>query len=95
MSKRGINSAVSYRVVNGKVKTVKGTVRYQVTDGGENRDVKTQRVRGSNGKFTRVLVGNFRNSAEAKAAKAGKGSKFGTRRQKYGEIRAALGLASG
>lgn len=95
MAKRGSSSAVSYRVVNGKVKSVRGTVRYQVTDGGANRDVKTKRVRGSNGKFARVLVGNFRNSAEAKAAKAGKGSKFGTRRQKYGEIRDALGLASG
>lgn len=70
-------------------------IRYFVTPGRDNNEVKTKAVKGPNGKFLSVFKGNFKNSTEAKAAKAGKGTKFGTRQQKYREIRAALGLATG
>lgn len=74
---------------------VSSRIRYFVTPGEANADVNSQKVRGSNGRFYRVLKGNFKNSIEAKSAKAGKGTKFGDRSGKYREIRDALGLAAG
>lgn len=61
---------------------------------GVNRNVRTRTVRASNGTFARVYAGNYRNSAEMRAAKQ-TASRFGTRNQRYRDIRAALGTSSG
>lgn len=61
---------------------------------GVNKDVKTKSVRGLDGKFTKAYKGNFKNSAKMKEAKL-TASKFGTRQQKYRDIRASFGFSSG
>ena len=61
---------------------------------GINRNVRTVSVRGTAGKFARGYKGNYRNSSEMRAAKK-TASKFGTRNQRYRDVRAAFGMSNG
>ncbi|WP_276879427.1 hypothetical protein [Bacteroides heparinolyticus] len=61
---------------------------------GINRDVRTRTVRGTNGQFERGYKGNYRNSSEMRAAKQ-TASRFGTRNQRYRDVRAAFGMSNG
>lgn len=61
---------------------------------GINREVRTKSVRDAGGKFTRAYKGNYRNSSEMRAAKQ-TASHFGTRNQRYRDVRAAFGLSNG
>lgn len=61
---------------------------------GINRDVRTITVRGTNGQFARGYKGNYRNSSEMRAAKQ-TASRFGTRNQRYRDVRAAFGMSNG
>ncbi|PXX23596.1 hypothetical protein [Hoylesella shahii] len=61
---------------------------------GINRDVRTRSVRGLRGRFTRAYRGNYKNSSEMRAAKQ-TASRFGTRNQRYRDVRAAFGLSNG
>lgn len=61
---------------------------------GINRDVRTRTVRGTNGQFARGYKGNYRNSTEMRAARQ-TASRFGTRNQRYRDVRAAFGMSDG
>lgn len=61
---------------------------------GINRDVRTRTVRGTNGQFARGYRGNYRNSSEMRAA-GQTASRFGTRSQRYRDVRAAFGMSNG
>ena len=61
---------------------------------GVNRDVRTRSVRGLRGQFTRAYRGNYKNSSEMRAAKQ-TASRFGTRQQRYRDVRAAFGMSNG
>lgn len=61
---------------------------------GINRDVRTRTVRGTNGQFARGYKGNYRNSTEMRAARQ-TASRFGTRNQRYRDVRAAFGMSNG
>lgn len=61
---------------------------------GVNRNVRTRTVRGTNGQFARGYKGNYRNSSEMRAAKQ-TASRFGTRNQRYRDVRAAFGMSNG
>lgn len=61
---------------------------------GINRDVRTRSVRGLRGRFTIAYRGNYKNSSEMRAAKQ-TASRFGTRNQRYRDVRAAFGLSNG
>lgn len=61
---------------------------------GINRDVRTRTVRGTNGQFARGYKGNYRNSTEMRAARQ-TASRFGTRNQRYRDVKAAFGMSNG
>ena len=48
---------------------------------GVNKDVETQRMRATNGTYTKVFRGNYRNSSEMK--KSEKAQRFGGHNAKY------------
>ena len=60
---------------------------------GINKDIKTALGRGHDGKFARLYKGNYKNSTSMK--KSEKAQKFGTRKQKYRDVRASFGLSTG
>lgn len=61
---------------------------------GVNREIRTVSVRGTDGKFARGYKGNYRNSTEMRSAKQ-TASRFGTRKQRYRDSRAAFGMSTG
>lgn len=69
--------------------------RHQITKDrvGVNKEVKTTRGRGIDGKYTRLYKGNYKNSSEM--PKSQKAQKFGTHTQKWRDIRAAFGMSTG